>query len=213
MILTGPEIIRRRGLGEIVIEPFNAKHVNPNSVDLTLGDKLLVYKLNEAPIVDFTVGLPNGLLQTQSIHALDPRVPCPTQTVELPEPPDACVLVPGMLYLASTAEYTETHGLVPGLHGKSSLARMGISIHLTAGFGDHGFCGVWTCEVTVAHPVKVWRGMRFCQIAYQQLAGEPSPYQGRYAHQRGPVEARTHLDHAGDPPLPLRSKLLVAGGG
>ena len=65
-------------------------------------------------------------------------------------PDDGYVLQPGVLYLGVTEEYTETHAHVPFLEGKSSIGRLGIDIHATAGKGDVGFCNCWTLEISVS---------------------------------------------------------------
>ena len=62
-------------------------------------------------------------------------------------PEDGFVLNPNQLYLARTVERTETHNLVPMLEGRSSVGRLGLFVHVTAGFGDVGFCGFWTLEM------------------------------------------------------------------
>ena len=92
----------------------------------------------------------------------------------------------GVLYLGATVEYTESNKLVPAIEGRSSLARMGLQVHVTAGFGDNGFCGEWTLELTVVHPLRVYAGMRVCQICYTPLIGMPTEYAGKYQQQRGP---------------------------
>ena len=117
MILTGHEIRHQVELGNIVIEDFNEAQLGPNSYNLRLGDELLVYK--EA--------------------ILDPRKDMKTAVVKIPE--EGLVLMPGGLYLAKTKEYTETHGFVPQVVGRSSIGRLGLWIHVTAGFGDLGFKG------------------------------------------------------------------------
>lgn len=89
---------------------------------------------------------------------------------EIPE--DGIILIPGKLYLGSTVEYTETHSHVPFIEGKSSGGRLGISIHATAGKGDVSFCGHWTLEITVTHPVKVYTGMPIGQLIYFPVSGD-----------------------------------------
>jgi len=175
MLLTGPEIQRlaEGGIGpngeRIVITPFDPKCVGPNSYDVHLGDTIKCYKDN---------------VVTPGQH---------NPTIELDFVSQGITLYPGELYLASTKEYTETHGLAPKLEGRSSIARCGMMVHLTAGFGDDGFCGHWTLEIVVAKLVVVHAGMRVAQICYQTLYGERKPYQGRYQHQPAqPVESRFH---------------------
>jgi dCTP deaminase len=76
------------------------------------------------------------------------------------------LLKPGQLYLASTKEYTRTEKYVPFLDGKSSIGRLGITIHCTAGRGDVGFAGHWTMEIHVVQPVMVYAGMPIGQLIY-----------------------------------------------
>lgn len=170
-MLSGPEIRRQIELGHIVIDPFNPSAVQPNSYDLTLAPTLAVY--DEA--------------------ILDSRRPA--QTREFAIPGAGLVLHPGTIYLAATAEWTETRGFVPAINGKSSLGRLGLSVHATAGFGDDGFRGKFTLELSVIKPLRVYAGMRVCQIAYHELTGEPMPYRGRYQDQSRPTPSLLWRDH------------------
>ncbi len=72
-------------------------------------------------------------------------------------PPEGLVLSPNQLYLGRTAERTETHNLVPMIEGRSSVGRLGLFVHVTAGFGDVGFCGYWTLEMFAVQPVRIYR--------------------------------------------------------
>lgn len=156
-------------LGSLTIDPWNPAQVNPNSYNLRLGPKLMVYVREE-------VNQPYWLPPTLDMK-LKPQVR------ECLIPPDGYVLQPGVLYLGSTLEYTETHGYVPIIEGRSSVGRLGLCIHVTAGFGDCGFCGHWTLEMTVVHPLRIYAGVEICQIAYTTLVGEPLDYRGKYQHQ------------------------------
>ncbi len=119
MILSGEEI--RRNLGKnIVLDPYQDANLNPNSYNLTLHNELLVYK----EVV------------------LDMRHSNRTRRIHIPE--EGLVLSPNQLYLGRTVERTETHNLVPMIEGRSSIGRLGLFVHITAGFGDVGFCGFWT---------------------------------------------------------------------
>ena len=84
--------------------------------------------------------------------------------------------MPGTLYLGVTEEYTETHHTVPFLEGKSSIGRLGIDIHATAGKGDVGFCNTWTLEISCVHPVRVYAGMPVGQLIYFKVDGEIDNY-------------------------------------
>lgn len=163
MILTGPEIKRRMEAGEIVIDPFDPARLNPNSYNLRLHDELLVHE----------------------DQILDMRKPPAVHRLRIPE--SGIVLYPGQLYLGRTMERTETRGLVPMIEGRSSVGRLGVFVHVTAGFGDVGFCGYWTLEITVVKPIVVYAGVEICQIFYHEVAGDvveygsgprPAKYQG-----------------------------------
>lgn len=158
MILSGEEIRARLGK-EICISPFSDDAVNPNSYNLTLHNELLVYE----EVV------------------LDVREPNRFRRITIPD--EGLILSPGQLYLARTVEYTETHQLVPMIEGRSSLARLGLFVHCASGFGDVGFCGHWTIEMFAVQPVRIYGGIRICQIAYHELVGDVREYRrGKYQH-------------------------------
>ncbi|MBI3395332.1 MAG: dCTP deaminase [Spirochaetia bacterium] len=161
MILTGPEIKRRLGK-DIVIEPYQEKLINPNSYNLCLHNELVIYK--------------NKIL--------DMKAPNETELIVIPE--DGLLLEPGRLYLGRTVEYTETHNLVPMLEGRSSIGRLGVFVHVTAGFGDVGFKGYWTLEISTIHPVRIYPGVGICQIFYHTIEGEIMEYtSGKYQGNKG----------------------------
>lgn len=150
----------------IRITPFVPAHVGPNSVDLTLSPTMLTYP------IDVLDSLADNPVAWQYI------------------PPWGFVLMPGELYLGSTVEETECHGLLPLLETRSSLARLGVSCHLSAGFGDDGFRGTWTLEITVVKPVRLYPGQRVCQVSFAELKGARRPYAGRYLGQALPTASR-----------------------
>lgn len=164
-ILSGPEILRQMAEGKIIIDPFDPAMldtINPNSVNLTLGAQILTY---DEP-------------------TLDMRRENPYTVVDIPA--DGLWLVPGELYLGTTRERTVTHGFVPEIAGRSSVGRLGITVHVTAGFGEHGFDGEWTLEMTVVKPIKIYAGVEICQVVYSKLVGAEKPYAGKYQGQVGP---------------------------
>lgn len=154
MILSGQEIYKYLGSG-ITIEPFKPSRLNPNSYNLTLHNELMVY--------DDAV--------------LDMRKPNKASIITIPE--HGLLLQPGKLYLGRTAEYTRTDGYVPMLEGRSSVGRLGMCIHATAGFGDVGFAGYWTLEIFVVQPLIIYPGVEICQIYYHTLEGDYTPYRSR----------------------------------
>jgi len=161
MILSGKKIREKIGK-EIIIEPFSDSAVNPNSYNLTLHDELLVYT---APVLDM-------------------KQPNETRPIIIPE--EGYVLQPGTLYLGRTREYTETHAYVPMLEGRSSVGRLGLFVHVCAGFGDVGFKGFWTLEIHCVQPIRVYAGVGICQIYYHSIEGEYEPYiSGKYQNNEG----------------------------
>lgn len=162
MILGGKEIIKRVEKGDIYIDNFDPKKVNPNSYNLTLGNKLMRSK----EII------------------LDMKKDNKFEEIEIPE--EGILLIPGTLYLARTNERTITHNLVPMLEGRSSTGRLGLQIHVTAGFGDVGFDGYWTLEITVVQPLKIYAGTEICQIYYHTIEGEYDEYKSdKYQKNKG----------------------------
>ena len=133
--------------GSIVIEPFRDDCLGSNSYDVHLAKTLAIYK----DII------------------LDARKHNEVTYLEIPE--EGLVLKPDTLYLGVTEEYTETHKHVPFLEGKSSVGRLGIDIHATAGKGDVGFANAWTLEISVRQPVRVYAGMPIGQLIYFTTSG------------------------------------------
>ena len=156
MILSGKEIKNKLGK-EIIIEPYNEKQLNPNSYNLRLHNKLLVY----------------------SEDVLDMKKPNEYKEIIIPE--EGLLLEPGKLYLGRTMEYTETDKFVPMLEGRSSIGRLGLFIHVTAGFGDVGFKGFWTLEIFCVQPIRIYAGVEICQIYYHSVEGDYDKYiSGKY---------------------------------
>ncbi len=152
MILSGREI-RRRLDKDIFIEPYNPHQLNPNSYNLRLHNELMVY---EDAVLD--------MKQKPSVY-----------NITIPE--DGIVLEPGVLYLARTIEHTKTLGCVPMLEGRSSIGRLGLFIHITAGFGDVGFTGFWTLEMFCVKPIRIYPGVEICQVFYHTIEGDFDQYQ------------------------------------
>ncbi len=173
MILSGREIRRRLG-NDIVIDPFNEKQINPNSYNLKLHNELMTYKAD----------------------VLDMKDRNTTKTLKIPE--EGMTLEPNRLYLGRIKEYTETHNLVPMLEGRSSVGRLGLFIHVTAGFGDVGFKGYWTLEVFCIHPIKIYPDVEICQIYYHTIEGDYDPYsKGKYQDNRGIQPSKLYEDFPG----------------
>ncbi len=161
MILSGLEIKKR--LGEtLFIEPYEPSQLNPNSYNLRLHNELMVYTDEE----------------------LDMKKLPATEKIIIPE--EGYLLKPGKLYLGRTVEFTRSEGVVPMLEGRSSIGRLGLYIHVTAGFGDVGFSGFWTLEMHCIHPIRIYPGVQICQIFYHEIKGDYENYKsGKYQHNEG----------------------------
>jgi dCTP deaminase len=105
---------------------------------------------------------------------------------QLKIPQEGLILEPNRLYLGRTIEYTETKNLVPMLEGRSSIGRLGLFVHVTAGFGDVGFRGFWTLEIFCIQPVRIYSGVEVCQIYYHTIEGEYESYSSdKYQNNNG----------------------------
>lgn len=172
MILSGREIAARMGQ-DIVIQPYDKARLNPNSYNLALHDELLIYTEKQ----------------------LDMKKNNPWTTLTIP--PEGFVLEPNRLYLGRTVEYTETRNLVPMLEGRSSVGRLGLFVHVTAGFGDVGFRGFWTLEMFSVQPIRIYAGVEICQIYYHALQGESDSYaSGKYQDNRGIQPSLLYRDYS-----------------
>ena len=176
MILVDRDILKAVQDGDIVIEPFDPSSMGTNSYDVHLGPLLLTYREE----MDERMYYPMPLDAARSRATQEHRIS------------DAGVLLkPGVLYLGSTVEYTESHRHVPFLEGKSSLGRLGMSIHVTAGKGDVGFCNHWTMEITVVHPLRVYAGMPVGQLIWFQTSDTPIvPYHRKKSAKYGARDSR-----------------------
>ncbi len=155
MILSDQEILKEIAQGNIVIEPFDPKCLGTNSYDVHLSKYFAYYE--------------DEILDAKKHNKIN--------IFEIPE--EGFVLEPGRLYLSVTQEYTETHAHVPFLEGKSSVGRLGIDIHATAGKGDVGYCNTWTLEISVSHKVRIYAGMPIGQLIYFAVQGDISNYYNR----------------------------------
>lgn len=147
MILSDSAILEAMDAGDIHIDPFDRKALGGNSYDVHLSKHWYMYDKPEG--------------------GLDCRIEPTGRHFEA----ESLLLTPGRLYLASTIEYTSTFKYVPYLDGKSSIGRLGIFIHATAGRGDVGFRNHWTMEISVVEPITVYEGMPIGQLTYHMVKG------------------------------------------
>lgn len=156
MILSGLEIEKNLGKN-IIIEPFSRSQLNSNSYNVRLHNKLLVYKEK----------------------TLDMKKPNETKEIIISD--KGFKLEPNELYLGRTLEYTTTKNFVPMIEGRSSIGRLGIFIHITAGFGDVGFSGYWTLEIFCIKPIIIYPNVEIAQLYYHTIDGEYEEYSsGKY---------------------------------
>lgn len=161
MILTGSKIESECKANRIHISDFNKDRINPNSYNLRLHNELYVYKDN----------------------IIDSKKKPEVEKIKIPE--SGLLLEPNKLYLGRTIESTHTDIYVPMLEGRSSIGRLGIFIHTTAGFGDIGFNGTWTLEISCVQPVIVYPNMEICQVYFMQYFGKNDiKYNGKYNNQK-----------------------------
>ena len=190
MILSGHEIQKRLG-GDILIDPFDPKQLNPNSYNLALHDELMIY---EEVVLD--------MAKANRVR----RIRIPTEGM---------VLSANQLYLGRTKERTVTHNLVPQIEGRSSVGRLGLFVNITAGLGDVGFSGYWTLEMVATQPIRIYPNIPICQISYHEVTGQLSEYASKYQHNHNiqPSLLFEELDpeHHNDPQLPLDFGLEKSG--
>ena len=160
MILSGKQILAHMG-EDIKIDPFNEGQLNPNSYNLRLHNEVLVYD--------------NPVLDMKSENTATKMV--------IPE--EGLLLETGKLYLGRTIEHTTTESFVPMLEGRSSIGRLGLFVHVTAGFGDVGFSGYWTLEMFCVQPIRIYPGVEICQIFYHSIDGDFEKYSSnKYQHNK-----------------------------
>ena len=170
-MLSGEEILNQIKKGNIKIDPFDEECVEPNSYIVHLADELLVYE--------------DDVLECKKKNS--------TRKITIPK--EGYILRPGELYLGRTVEYTETNNFVPMLNGRLSVAALGITIHITAGFGDNGFKGTWTLEIMVVKPVKIYPGMKIGELSYFPIVGDGSiKYNGKYIGQIDATPSKIYDD-------------------
>lgn len=170
MILTGNEIIRQVEAGRIKITPFCTEQINPNSYNFRLGDKIRYY-INEV---------------------LDPRVKQPTSEIQIDQ--NGFLLKPGKIYLGHTEEVMGSDYYVPIVKGRSSTARLGLFVHVTADIIDIGSHNQWTLQMYAVQPVRVYAGMLIGQVTFWMVRGEIQLYHGKYQGTMGPKESLIYRD-------------------
>ena len=208
-MLTGDKIDKEVRKGNIVIDPYDISRINPNSYNLRLHNELLVYDRwesdidkirggyniypkaeivnNDEDISPVTISTFNNITNLICIrNEAHKELSMEKKNNTLPVfiPPEGLILYPGVLYIGRTVERTFTDKYIPMINGRSSGGRLGMSIHICAGFGDIGFDGTWTLEITVVEPLRVSPFAEIAQVAYFKPFGKKNIlYNGRYQKQ------------------------------
>ena len=185
MLLSDRDILGEVHTGGILLDPWDPGMVQPSSVDVRLDKFFRVFENHRYPSIDPSVEQPDL-----------------TRLIETPVD-EPFVLHPGEFVLGSTFERVTLGSAVAArLEGKSSLGRLGLLTHSTAGFIDTGFSGHVTLELSnmATLPVKLWPGMKIGQLCFFRLSSPAeypygsSQYGSRYQGQRGPTPSRSHLN-------------------
>jgi len=180
MILTGEEISQRVATGDITIEPFLPQNVNPNSYNFRLHPHMKVYE--------------DGIIDIKEEK----------RTTDVYIGPEGMVLEPMKLYLASTVETMGSTRFVPTYAARSSIARLGMFINLSASLGDIGFIGRWTIQLLAVNRIRVYAGMNIGQMMFWNVQGDIRLYKGKYQGAQEAFASRLYMDYAKAPrPQPL----------
>jgi dCTP deaminase len=179
MILSDSKIMEEMDNGNIIISPFDSKYLNPVSVDLTLAPTMKTYVS----------------------HKLDVKEENPTNEMVIPE--TGFILSPGKVYLYACNERIGVKGNIRAkVEGKSSLGRLGLFIHVTAGFIDPGFEGSLVLELVATQPIVIYPNMKICQIEFARVEGNINePYHlkegSKYMNQEGVQASLMHKNFHG----------------
>ena len=216
-ILTGPKLREEIARETITVSPYDQELVGTNSIDMRLHPTLRVYEhgaIMHKLYTDWYRFMLDALENGMDYHEYVSRCPFPTwsdaaqvaplpildmldenSTTNLEIPKEGMVMWPGILYLGRTVETIGSKIYVPFFDGRSSVGRLGIHVHVTAGRGDTGWFGTVTLELHVVHPVRVYANCKpICQGAFFETVGEREEYKGRYQNQVDATPSRFHLD-------------------
>ena len=167
-ILTGYMIEKEVAKGRIQISGFDKRLLNPNSYNLSIGDKVTVYD------------------DIKTIDLKDPETYSKTNSF-LMDDVDGMTLRPGVLYLVQTKEEIGSDYYEPIITGRSSIGRLGLSVHQEAGFADIGYHGHLTLQLKVTYPTIIYPGLVMCQVYFLAPYGKVKQlYRGKYKDSNTP---------------------------
>ena len=204
MILAYDKIKESIENGDLEISEFNEKCLNPNSYDLTLANKIAWFPVLEnfttVPLVDedttyekygmAAVSDPGSSSFMTSIGYLDPAKD--NIMIEKTIPKEGVILLPHILYLAMVNEEIFSTKYVTELSGKSTLARLGVIVHHTAGYSNLGHRFKYVLEIQVVHPIRIYPNMRIAQVYFHtttSITTENNQYLGNYTND----QQNTHI--------------------
>lgn len=170
MILTGLSIKEEFNNRRINIHPFNPEHITTNSYDLTLGNEFLRY----------------------TGRVLDPKKENPYEVFQVGK--EGLLLNQGEFLLGHSEEIIGSDHFVPIIHAKSSTARLGLFVHVTADLIDIGSHGNVTFQLYSTLPVRIYPGMKIGQVSFWKPKGEIELYNGKYQGSKGPRASQVHRD-------------------
>ena len=185
MLLSDRDIRAEIDKGRVVLEPYDEAMIQPSSVDIRLDRYFRVFENHRYPHIDPAVEQPELTRQVE------------------PDADEPFILHPGEFVLASSYEVvTLPDDVAARLEGKSSLGRLGLLTHSTAGFVDAGFSGHVTLELSnvATLPIKLWPGMKIGQLCFFRLSSPAehpygsAVYGSRYQNQRGPTPSRSYAN-------------------
>ncbi|MDR2158168.1 MAG: dCTP deaminase [Holosporaceae bacterium] len=170
MILTGSEILKNIENKKIIIDPFDASKLNPNSYNFTLGNRLVVY----------------------NNYVLDAKKNNDAREIIIPE--EGITLASGTVYLGHTVEVVGSDHFVPIIRGRSSIGRLGLFINITADLIDIGSFNQLTLQLNAVQPVTIYPGMQIGQVTFWIPLGKIEKYNGRYQGSAGPITSKMYMD-------------------
>ena len=185
MLLSDRDILDEIDNKRVALDPFEPEMVQPSSIDVRIDRYFRLFDNHKYPVIDPAEDQPEL-----------------TRLIEV-DPEEGFILHPGEFVLGSTFEQvTLPDDIAARLEGKSSLGRLGLMTHSTAGFIDPGFTGHVTLELSnvATLPIRLWPGMKIGQLCFFQLSSPAEhpygsgEYKSRYLGQRGPTASRSHLN-------------------
>ncbi|CAI2533133.1 Deoxycytidine triphosphate deaminase [Serratia ficaria] len=171
MILTGNEIHKEVRNGNIVISPFEESRITTNTYDLTLGAVLLQY----------------------TDECIDPRKPNQTKQIHIPQ--EGYLMKKHEFLLGHSNETLGSNRYVPIIHARSSIARLGLFVHITADLIDIGSVGQTTFQLYATRDIFLKKDMSIGQVSFWMTKGEITLYNGKYQGSKGPAASKAYHDY------------------